>query len=196
MFTVSVRQGTVSASSAPRASSSREGGYAAASVTAIAGRAGVSACALYRHFPSKAELFVELFRETADREVAAMGEAAAGSGTVVERMEAVVTTFAAHALHNRRLAWALVHEPVDALVDAERLVYRRDYCDRLAGLLRLGVATGELPDQDAALTAAALVGGIAEALVGPLSPVPGSAASEEEIVVALRTFCRRAAGAG
>jgi len=133
-----------------------EGGYAAATVTAIAGRAGVSAGALYRHFPSKAELFVQLFRETADREVAAMDEAAARPGTVVERMEAVVTTFAAHALHNRRLAWALVYEPVDPLVDAERLVYRRGYCDRMAGLLRLGVATGELPDQDAPLTAAAL----------------------------------------
>jgi AcrR family transcriptional regulator len=172
-----------------------EGGYAAAPVTAIAARAGVSAGALYRHFPSKPELFVELFRETADREVAAMGEAAAGPGTVVERIEAVVTTFAAHALHNRRLAWALVYEPVDPLVDAERLAYRRDYCERMAGLLRLGIAGGELPDQDADLTAAALVGGIAEALVGPLSPVPGGTASEDEIVAALCTFCRRAAGA-
>jgi AcrR family transcriptional regulator len=172
-----------------------EGGYAAAPVTAIAARAGVSAGALYRHFPSKPELFVELFRETADREVAAMGEAAAGPGTVVERIEAVVTTFAAHALHNRRLAWALVYEPVDPLVDAERLAYRRDYCERMAALLRLGIAGGELPDQDADLTAAALVGGIAEALVGPLSPVPGSTASEDEIVGALCTFCRRAAGA-
>jgi AcrR family transcriptional regulator len=196
VFTVSVRQGTRERLVRAARELVEEGGYAAASVTAIAGRARVSAGALYRHFPSKAELFVQLFRETADREVAAMGEAAAGPGTVVERMEAVVTTFAAHALHNRRLAWALVHEPVDPLVDAERLVYRRDYCDRMAGLLRLGVATGELPDQDAALTSAALVGGIAEALVGPLSPVPGSAASEEQIVAALRTFCRRAAGAG
>jgi AcrR family transcriptional regulator len=34
------------------------GGYATASVIAIAERAGVSAGALYRHFPSKAELFV------------------------------------------------------------------------------------------------------------------------------------------
>src|SRR3954453_23103559 len=97
-----------------------EGGDAAGWVTAIAQRAGVAAGALYRHFPSKAELFVQLFRETADREVAAMGEAAAGPGTVVERMEAGVTPFAAHGLHNRRLAWALVHEPVDALVDPER----------------------------------------------------------------------------
>jgi AcrR family transcriptional regulator len=39
-----------------------EGGYAAASVAAIAERGGVSAGALYRHFPSKAELFVEVFR--------------------------------------------------------------------------------------------------------------------------------------
>jgi len=173
-----------------------EGGYAAASVTAIAQRAGVSAGALYRHFPSKAELFVQLFRETADREVAAMGEAAARPGTVVDRMDGVVVTFADHALHNRRLAWALVYGPVHPLVDAERLAYRRDYCERMAGLLRLGVATGELPEQDPALTAAALVGGIAEALVGPLSPVPAATASEADIVAALCTFCRRAAGAG
>ena len=54
-----------------------EGGYAAASVQAIADRAGVSAGALYRHFPSKAELFVDVFREAAKRDLAAIDEAAA-----------------------------------------------------------------------------------------------------------------------
>ncbi|HYC57136.1 MAG TPA: helix-turn-helix domain-containing protein, partial [Candidatus Binatia bacterium] len=38
-----------------------EGGYAAASVQAIAARTGVAAGAMYRHFPSKADLFVEVF---------------------------------------------------------------------------------------------------------------------------------------
>ena len=50
-----------------------EGGYAATSVLAVADRAGVSAGALYRHFPSKAELFVEVLRANAkiDQEVRA-----------------------------------------------------------------------------------------------------------------------------
>ena len=41
-----------------------------------------------------------------------------------ERLEHVLATFARRALRNPRLAWALIAEPVDPLVDAERLAYR------------------------------------------------------------------------
>jgi AcrR family transcriptional regulator len=171
-----------------------DGGYAAASVQAIAERAGLAAGALYRHYPSKAELFVEVFRDAAKRDLAAMGDAAA-SGRCVERLEAVVATFARRALRHRRLAWALVYEPVDPLVDAERLVYRREYCRHMAALLRAGIAAGEIPDQNAELSAAAVVGAIAESLVGPLSPVAGQIASDEELIATLVRFCRRSVGA-
>jgi AcrR family transcriptional regulator len=171
-----------------------EGGYAATSVLAVADRAGVSAGALYRHFASKAELFIEVFRANAKHDLAAVDEAAA-AGTCVERLEAAIATHARRALRSRRLAWALLHEPVDALVDAERLVYRRKYCRHMAGLLRQAIAAGEIPDQDAELTAAALVGACAESLVGPLSPVSGGSVSEDEIVATLVRLCRRAAGA-
>jgi len=171
-----------------------EGGYAAASVQAIADRTGVATGALYRHFPSKAELFVEVFRDAAKRDLVAMRDAAS-SGGCVERLEAVVATFASRALRNRRLAWALVYEPVDPRVDQERLVYRRAYCQQMAALLRVGVAKGEIPDQDVELSAAALVGAIAEALVGPLSPIAGPTTSEEEIIATLVRFCRRSVGA-
>jgi AcrR family transcriptional regulator len=171
-----------------------DGGYAAASVQAIAERAGLAAGALYRHYPSKAELFVEVFRDAAKRDLAAMGDAAA-SGRCVERLEAVVATFARRALRRRRLAWALVYEPVDPLVDAERLVYRREYCRHMAALLRAGIAAGEIPDQNAELSAAAVVGAIAESLVGPLSPVAGQIASDEELIATLVRFCRRSVGA-
>jgi hypothetical protein len=40
-------------------------------VQAITDRLGVAAGALYRHFPSKVELFVEVFREAASRDLAA-----------------------------------------------------------------------------------------------------------------------------
>jgi hypothetical protein len=65
----------------------------------------------------------------------------------------------------------------------------------MAGLLRRGIAAGEFPEQNPELTAAALVGIIAETLVGPLAPVGGTAESEAEIVAALLRLCRRAVGA-
>jgi len=170
------------------------GGYATASVIAIAERAGVSAGALYRHFPSKAELFVEVLRAAGEGELAEMNTAATRAESFIGRLEAVVATYARRALHNRRLAWALVYEPVDPLVDAERLVYRRNYCRGMAALLRQGIAAGEFPKENADLTAAALVGVISETLVGPLSPVGGETSSEAEIVASLLRFCRRSVG--
>jgi AcrR family transcriptional regulator len=171
-----------------------QGGYAAASVQAIADRVGVSAGALYRHFPSKAELFVEVFRDAARRDLAAVDEAAA-TGGCIERLEAAVAAHARGALRHRRLAWALLYEPVDPLVDAERLVYRRTYCRHMAGLLRQAVAAGEIPEQNVELSAAALVGAVAEALVGPLSPVAGQITAREEVIATLVRFCRRSVGA-
>jgi AcrR family transcriptional regulator len=175
----------------------QEGGYAAASVIAIAERAGVAAGTLYRHFDSKAELFVELFHSVCSREERAVRAAAAamdGGASAVERLEEVLATFAERALRNPRLAWALIAEPVDPLVDAQRLSYRRRYRSLVADELRTGIEDGEMPPQDVQLTAAALVGGCGEALVGPLSPLAGDRPSDEAILAALRTFVRRAVG--
>jgi AcrR family transcriptional regulator len=175
-----------------------EGGYGAASVAAIAARAGVAAGTLYRHFESKQELFVDVFRSVCAREERAMKTASAemAADTAAERLEGVLGTFAERALRNPRLAWALIAEPVDPLVDAERLAYRERYAEVIAEALRAGIEAGQLPDQNVELTAAALVGGCGEALVGPLSPVAGTRPSGEEVVAALRTFVRRAVGAG
>jgi AcrR family transcriptional regulator len=175
-----------------------EGGYAAASVAAISERAGLAAGTLYRHFDSKEDLFVEVFRSVCSGEERAMraaSEEMASSGAV-ERLEEVLATFAERALRNPRLAWALIAEPVDPLVDAERLAYRERYAAVVAETLRTGIKQGELPAQNVELTAAALVGGCGEALVGPLSPVAGARPEGEEIGAALRLFIRRAVGAG
>jgi AcrR family transcriptional regulator len=172
-----------------------EGGYGAASVAAIAERAGFAASTLYRHFVSKEELFVELFRAVCDREVRAMRAAGDGADSYVERLETVMATFAERALRRPRLAWALLAEPVDPLVDAERLAYRERYSGLCAETLRAGIAAGEVPEQNVELVAAALVGGCGEALVGPLSPLAGATPSSHAIVAALRLFVRRAVGA-
>lgn len=172
-----------------------EGGYANASVGAITTTAGVAAGTLYRHFPSKEELFVEVFRDVCNREYAAMSNAAQSEDAVVARIDAVVAVFADRAMKNPRLAWSLLAEPVDPLVDAERLEFRRRYRDSIANLLADAVARRELPDQNVRLTAAALVGAIGDALVGPLSPTGDADGRDDAALIAeLQTFCRRAIG--
>ncbi len=169
-----------------------QGGYGSASVVAIADRAGVAAGTLYRHFVSKEELFLEVFRDVCAGEERAMRAAADAAGPgAVDRLEAVLATFARRALQNRSLAWALLAEPVDPQVDAERLAYRERYASLVAAELRAAVDAREIPRQEVAFTAAALVGGCGEALVGPLSSVNES----EQVVGSIRTFVRRAIGA-
>jgi AcrR family transcriptional regulator len=180
-----------------------QGGYRAAQVGAVARGAGVATGTVYRHFPSKAELFAEVFRRASQREVDAAAAAGAGPGPARERLAAGVETFARRALRGRRLAWALLAEPVDPAVEAERLVFRRAYRDGFAEIVRDGVAAGELPAQEPALAAAALVGAIGEALVGPLSPAEGEASDPRDadpdpadaIVEGLVRFCLRSVGA-
>jgi AcrR family transcriptional regulator len=170
-----------------------DGGYGSASVAAIAERAGVAAGTLYRHFASKEDLFVDVFRSVCAGEERAMLAAANETpGSAVDRLEAVLTTFARRALRNRRLAWALLAEPVDPLVDAERIAYRERYASLVAAELRAAIDAGEIPPQDLAFTAAALVGGCGEALVGPLS----SSDESDQVVAAIQRFVRRAVGAG
>ncbi|WP_020669268.1 TetR/AcrR family transcriptional regulator [Amycolatopsis nigrescens] len=163
-------------------------GYAGCSVSAVAERAGIAVGSVYRHFPGKAELVAELFRMVVGREVAAVELASQREGDVVERVVAVIETFALRALKAPRLAYALLAEPVDAPVEAERLVFRRAFRDVAAAHIREGVRTGVLPPQDAELTAAAIVGAAAEVLIGPLTS--GDAAAIPELC----TFVLRAMG--
>ncbi|WP_027933431.1 TetR/AcrR family transcriptional regulator [Amycolatopsis thermoflava] len=165
-----------------------ERGYAGCSVSAVAEKAGVATGTVYRHFPGKAELVVELFRIVVNHEVDAVRQAAERPGTPAERVAAIVETFAERALKVPRQAYALLAEPVDAPIEAERIVFRRVFRDELARHVREGVRTGQLPPQDADLTAAALVGGAAEVLIGPLTT------DSADAVGALRTFIFRALG--
>jgi AcrR family transcriptional regulator len=148
-----------------------EGGYVAAQVAPVAERAGVAVGTVYRHFPSKSDLFAEVFRQASQHEVDAMRAAMEEiHGSAAERIAAGIEVFARRALRGRRLAWALLAEPVDPAVEAERLEFRHSYRDLMAAVIRDGIEAGELPDQDVDGTAAALIGAIGEAMVGPLSP--------------------------
>jgi AcrR family transcriptional regulator len=171
------------------------GGYAEARVAAVAERAGVATGTVYRHFPSKSELFAEVFRRASQREVDAMAEATRDDGRpAADRAATGAETWARRALRGRRLAYALLAEPVDPLVEAERLEFRHAYRDVLAAVIADGIAAGELPDQDPDVTAAALVGALGEALVGPLSPTGGDA-DPDQLTNQVVAFWLRALGA-
>ena len=147
-----------------------EAGYSSASVQAVAGRAGVAVGTVYRHFPSKAGLSAEVFRRAAQPELDVVSEVMADDGRdAAERIAAGAEAFCRRALAAPVLAYAQIAEPVDPAVESERLRLRRGYRDVFAGALRAGVAAGELRPHDSPTVAAALVGALGEALVGPLS---------------------------
>jgi AcrR family transcriptional regulator len=173
-----------------------EGGYVEAQVAAVAERAGVAVGTVYRHFPSKSDLFAEVFREASQHEVDAMREAAAQrpGASAADRVAAGIEAFARRALRGRRLAWALLAEPVDPAVEAERLHFRESYRDVLAEILAEGIASGELPPQGPEASAAAVVGAIGESMVGPLSPT-ANGGDPEQAIAELVSFCTRAIGA-
>jgi AcrR family transcriptional regulator len=176
-----------------------ERGYGGCTMAAVAERAGVATGSLYQHFANKAELSVQLFRRVVTREIEAVNAAVARRDTPQRRIAAVVETFAARALRAPRLAYALLVEPADAVVDGERLVFRRAFRDVIATEIAAAVANGELPEQDPVLTAAALVGAVGEALAGPLAAAPVESVGPEHsdnttVVPALVSFTLRALG--
>jgi AcrR family transcriptional regulator len=182
-----------------------EGGYVAAPVAAVADRAGVAVGTVYRHFPSKSDLFAEVFREASQHEVDAMRAAiSASTGPAAARVATGIETFARRALRGRRLAWALLAEPVDPAVEAERLHFRHSYRDLMAEVIADGIEARELPPQDVDATAAALIGAIGETMLGPLSPTHPQNGSRlaarprttdpDALIASLINFCTRAIG--
>ncbi|MCF3124075.1 TetR/AcrR family transcriptional regulator [Streptomyces arenae] len=175
-----------------------EVGWAQASVTAVADSAGIAAGSVYQHFPSKAALAVEVFRRAAGREVAVLDEVLHGPGTPVERIGRGIEVFARRALENRGLAYALLAAPAEPAVGAARLEFRRRYRALFAEVVREGMATGLLPDQDGEITAAALTGAIGEVLVDPLGG-PGADTADgpttDELLSELTAMALRCAGA-
>ncbi len=164
-----------------------EGGYSSASVQAVARRAGVATGSVYRHFPSKGDLFAEVFRRASQRELDVVSELAADDGRPVhDHIAAAAEAFARRALASPTRAYALLAEPVDPAVESERLAFRRGYRDVFAAALDRGVAAGELPPLDSKTYAAALVGALGEALVGPLSHEAGD--NSEALVASLVQF--------
>lgn len=175
-----------------------DGGWAAAQVDTVAIKAGVATGTVYRHWSSKAELCAEIVATVSAREVGIVAAVADADGTPAEKLEAAIRTFAGRALRGRRLAYALIAEPVDPEVETVRLDYRAQLARCFERVLREGIMRGAFPPLDPAVAAACIVGAFMEALVGPLAPARGTGPrADRALVDQITQFCLRASiGAG
>ncbi len=169
-----------------------EGGMAAVQIAAVAARAGIAAGTVYRYFPAKTDLVGALLSEIADSEIGALRRAAAGAPGPLSGLAAVIVTFAARALRDRKLAFAAIAEPIDAELDAARLKFRKSLAAEFAERITAAIAEGRLPQQDAEVAAAAITGLLIEGLIGPLAPDP--AGRERDIVQSLTLAALRSLG--
>jgi AcrR family transcriptional regulator len=163
----------------------------AVQIAPVAHRADIAAGTVYRYFPSKNNLIAEVIASAAERELAAMREAGDAAPGPLSALAACIATFAARALNDRRLTWAVLAEPVDANIDALRVEFRRAVASELAKRIDVAIGGHHLPDQDARAAAPAIVGALIEGLIGPLAS-PGSNA--REAVQALTLLSLRALG--
>ncbi|MET0877556.1 MAG: TetR/AcrR family transcriptional regulator, partial [Tardiphaga sp.] len=131
----------------------------------------------------------------AGRELEAMKAAGDAAPGPMSALAASISTFASRSLAERKLAWAVMGEPVDAEVDAMRLDFRQSLAAELEGRIEIAISGRHLPDQDARVAAPALVGALIEGLIGPLAPDPGDdPAKARGRVQALTLFALRGLG--
>ena len=167
------------------------GGFASVQIEPVARRSGVATGTVYSYFDSRAALCRELFVHYTQREVENLRGQFSTSGSAVQRLERGLQSFIDRALIRPTLAYALIAEPVDPIVERERLRYREQYAQFYMQLIREGIAEGTIPDQHVSISAHALVGTIAESLIKPAHA--GVAASElPELKTAIVQFCLRA----
>lgn len=169
----------------------RQGGFRALTIQALASDAGVSVGSVYRYFKNKDQLATEVFSHATRREVNAVQSALSESDSQAQRLRKGVSVFAERAFQAPQFAWALIAEPVDPAVDEARLHFRREYTGLFKEVIEAGVDSGEFAPQNAALCAAALVGALAESLLGPLVATERNPATIDELC----RLCLRAVGA-
>jgi AcrR family transcriptional regulator len=167
-------------------------GFRQAQVAAIATAAGVSTGTVYRHFPSKADLLVAVYRHVAQREVEVAAGIALSGGSARVRLGAAIRAFAQRAIRGRRTAFAMLVEPVDPEVLAERSRYHLHFARVFESILVDGMRAGEFPEQDLQTAAACIVGALSYSLAMPLSEEALSGERATQTIEAVADFCLNA----
>lgn len=170
-----------------------DGGWAAVQMDHVAAAAGVATGTVYRYWPSKADLCVEIVATVSAHEVGVVKAVADESGSPVEKLSSAIRAFSGRALRGRRLAYALIAQPADPEVEAVRLEYRAQLAHCFERMLREGIMRGVFPRLDPAVAAACIVGAFMEALIGPLAPAKGTGSrANQHLIDQITQFCLRA----
>lgn len=168
-------------------------GFNNVQMTHLASQSGLATGTLYRYFPGKEDLFKEVFTRATDIELARVQQALTEtSGNAISRLREALQVFARRALKAPVLAWALIAEPVQIEVDKQRLAYRQRYAELFAQCIEQGITEGCIPRQRAMLTSTAVVGAIAEALIGPLATISRETmvpATQQQVIDDIVSFC-------
>ena len=127
---------------------------AAVQIAPVAQRACIAAGTVYRYFPGKTDLVAALIAEIAEREIAVLRRATTAAPGPLSALAAAIMTFAARAMRHRRLAFAVIAEPIAPDLDAARLSFRQAVAGEFVSLISAAIADKHLPEQDAALSAA------------------------------------------
>lgn len=148
-----------------------QGGFVAASISAIAAEAECSPGLIYTYYSGRDELLGRVFEQAAGHELGVIARSVDAAETVSQVVDAVVSVFVERAVTGRRMAHALLLEPVPETVQKERAALRRGYVAAIAaGLDRVRSADDALNPQSvsAEVAARSLVGAISENLVDVL----------------------------
>lgn len=166
-----------------------DGGFRELQMLTVAASAGLSVGAIYRYYASKAKLCAALVARVSSRETEVLEAVAASDAPAPQRLADCVRTFLRRALLDRRLAYAMIAEPVDEAVDAERLAWRGRISRVFAGIIADGMADGSLRSTQPDVAASCIVGAFMEALIGPLSPEQPADDGRESYVECITAFC-------
>ena len=182
-----------------------KGGFKALTIASLAQEANVAIGTIYKYFEDKAELCAHVFRIASGKEVEMVRRFAFpddtqphDDNTCTARLERTIQAFSERAIAGHTLAYALIAEPINPVVEAERLVYREAYAEIFQQLIEQGISNGEFRQQDAFIAGTAIVGALAETLVAPLANASESLAqtSQDQLFQSIKIFCLAAVTRG
>ena len=141
-----------------------EGGFRDAQIQTIAEQAGVSSGLV--NPPSE----INFLAEAINTELLVIDAITESDLTAEQKLHKAVTTFVKRALNSPQLAYSLMFEPVDSLVEHERFRVKQLIKQSIIKILADGNASGEFVLEDLNTTALCVVGAMTFVVVEPLDP--------------------------